>query len=41
MSPYHTLGSVPGEAFVDTTIFPGRDWFPQRIDEEMEAQEGK
>lgn len=35
------LGSVPGTSFIDITIFPGRDWFPQFTDEEREAQEGK
>lgn len=31
------LGSVPGKSFIDITVFPGRDWLPQFIDEEMEA----
>jgi hypothetical protein len=34
-------GSVPGESFLDTTIFHGRYWFPHFTDKGMEVRRGE
>lgn len=39
--PLLYAGLCASTSFIDITIFPGRDWFPQFTDEEREAQEGK